>query len=785
MSTTLRSPKTNLKRLEILLVLALLLASVTSAQAVLFRVGPNDVPSPPGNGFPLWYQDTQGLALDLCLPRNQAQLDAGVCLILPPDQDPAGLNLPIVFPTNFPDEAFWWNATAVTDLTPTSRAVLVLAVEAAFGGGAVAVGDQVTFGRLRIVADAPVAGNYTVTTPYGVKVFPDVQEGRRAITFTSDIGIGAPGDFSGALRSEVGPFLRAAAAPGGPALAPITVLGDPTGDQFLSDPALPVSVTGSPIDDPDDPAIPPRKANFFRICVDNPLGLDGLGGPLCATETGFTLVGKVHRGAIGSPLTLDRATYARSAAGAHVDVFASASPGPGATTPRLFFGDAAGTNLMPSTLMNGPTNLGQFYGQSIPASPEALPAGVVVTNTADTPPSSVTQSLVDEVTITQASYDPGPGTLTITATSSDKGMVALSVILPPQLFAIGLPGSAGSETLTPTGNAADPAEQRLVYTIPIPLPPGGPVPPFAVNVISSVGGQDTEVVTTVAGGAFAAGGPIAVDDSVSVEAGSVLPTTIDVLLNDFGFSANTVVIVSQGQNGTAAADPVSGVVTYTFINNQLIGEDVFTYTVKNAAGLESNIASVLVTTTTPVGGPIPIAINDGPFSVQVNASLVIAAATLIANDSGNGGTIDPASIQIVSATGGGAVFAAGAVTFTAGNTAGNFNFTYTVANTGGQRSAPATVSITVLPGNAAIVINAAEFRTGTRRWDVTGTSTVSGTTVTVRLVRTGAVIGTAPVVAGAWSLRVLGSTVIAVNGDRVNATSDAGGNATLLVRVRQ
>jgi hypothetical protein len=58
MSTTLRSPKTNLKRLEILLVLALLLASVTSAQAVLFRVGPNDVPSPPGNGFPLWYQDT-------------------------------------------------------------------------------------------------------------------------------------------------------------------------------------------------------------------------------------------------------------------------------------------------------------------------------------------------------------------------------------------------------------------------------------------------------------------------------------------------------------------------------------------------------------------------------------------------------------------------------------------------------------------------------------------------------------------------------------------------------
>src|SRR5262245_64709472 len=58
------------------------------AQAVLFRVGPLDVPSPPGHGFPLWYQDTKGLVLDLCLPTNQAQLDAGVCLILPPAQDP-------------------------------------------------------------------------------------------------------------------------------------------------------------------------------------------------------------------------------------------------------------------------------------------------------------------------------------------------------------------------------------------------------------------------------------------------------------------------------------------------------------------------------------------------------------------------------------------------------------------------------------------------------------------------------------------------------------------------
>ena len=254
------------KRFELLLLLAVLVLGATSAQAVLFRVGPNDVPSPPGNGYPLWYQDTAGLALDLCLPKNTAQLNAGVCLILPPDQDPvAGLNLPIVFPTNYPDEAFWWNGTAVMDIDANNRAVLVLGLEAAFGGGAVAVGDQVTFGRIRVVVDAPVDGTYTVTHPYGVKVFPDVVAGRRAITFTDDIGIGAPGDFTGALKSGVGPFLQAAELPGGPPRPYFTVPGDDSGDQFLADTAAPVFVTGSPVDDPQTPGKRPIFSGFASM----------------------------------------------------------------------------------------------------------------------------------------------------------------------------------------------------------------------------------------------------------------------------------------------------------------------------------------------------------------------------------------------------------------------------------------------------------------------------------------------------------------------------------------
>ena len=496
-------------------------------------------------------------------------------------------------------------------------------------------------------------------------------------------------------------------------------------------------------------------------------------------------MGKVHTAAIGSPLTLDRTTYSRNATGAHVDVFATAKPGPGAPPPRLFFGDAAGTNLMPSTLMNGPTALfGQFYGQSIPPAAAAIPASVIVTNIADNPPSSIAQSLVDEVNITAASYDPATGSITITATSSDKG---IGTIVPPQLSALGLPGSVtGSDPLLPVGGA-DPAEQRLVYAIPAPLPPGGPVPPFAITVISTAGGQDTESTSTLAGGSFAAGGPVAVDDVVLVEASATLVSVpVPVLTNDFGYDPATVRIVSQGKNGTASVVDAAGTVIYTFINPLLVGDDTFTYTVRNAAGLESNVAFAVVTTTAPAGGPAPIAVGDGPFSVQVNAALTIPAATLLANDSGNGGILDPASILIASVTGGTATVAAnGDVTYNAGGVPGNFNFTYTVASTTGQRSAPATVSITVLPANAAITITAAQFRTGTRRWDVSGTSNVNGSTVTVRLVRTGAIVGTAPVIGGLWTFRVQPSTVIAVNGDVVSATSTAGGNASLAVRVRQ
>ena len=43
-------------------------AASLSAQADLQRWALSTQPSPPGHGFPLWYQDLSGTVLDICLP---------------------------------------------------------------------------------------------------------------------------------------------------------------------------------------------------------------------------------------------------------------------------------------------------------------------------------------------------------------------------------------------------------------------------------------------------------------------------------------------------------------------------------------------------------------------------------------------------------------------------------------------------------------------------------------------------------------------------------------------
>ena len=154
-------------------------------------------------GFPIWYQEDDGTA------------NGGLPLTLCPPFDPMCIGDPIdtsdetqvAFGTG--GEQFWFLAVAeerVGDL----RYLLTLAVEATFGGDHEIVdGNQIAFGRERIRIDTAVAGTYRVTHPYGQRIFENVGVDRRAINFTSDIGITDPADpdgaFVGTLYSDIGP----------------------------------------------------------------------------------------------------------------------------------------------------------------------------------------------------------------------------------------------------------------------------------------------------------------------------------------------------------------------------------------------------------------------------------------------------------------------------------------------------------------------------------------------------------------------------------------------------
>ena len=227
------------------------------ASAELSGVGPVD----PGHGYPLWYEDGNGLRLELCLDG--------------PPQCLAGLVNPSLPATvgNMPDEAFWWAAEAQMTLPTGGDALLVLAQEAAWLNELPEAGQNMAFARVRIrVTGLTVGEEYTVTHPYGTDTFVAEAQDRN-INFTEDIGCAAaPCDFGLALAGRVGPFLT-----WNPAQAPAPPAG------FIGDPAVEHTVVGSPLGN-----------NFFRI-TGPALGAGGVQTNL------FSVQGKLATGAQPTP----------------------------------------------------------------------------------------------------------------------------------------------------------------------------------------------------------------------------------------------------------------------------------------------------------------------------------------------------------------------------------------------------------------------------------------------------------------------------------------------------
>lgn len=703
-------------RKTIRLLSLLALAAITPCtMADLYRVGPVN----PSNGYPLWYQDSTGLALNLCIP-NAAELASGSCLIFASDlPNPSSIEQ---FPNNFLDEHFWYNVNTSIP-TASGTAKLVIALEAAFAGQVVA-GGQISFGRVRIIIDVPApGGTYTVTHPYGVETFPDVAPGKRAITFTEDIGINcAPGDFTCALGSRVGPFLRASATPGGLPLPPVTL---PGGNTYLADPAIPTAITGSPF----------ANNNIFKIEGPN------VGGPgINVIQTSlFNLMARVHTAPIPSATIIDRATYVRDASGGKIDVFAQTVPSIGAATPVLSF---AGVNLPPEK-MRASSNGTNFYGQASLTQPELLPASILVTNNGDVPPSTFEANLVDEVRITQADYDAQAQTLAISAISSDAFMK-------PALQAEGL-GALVNGSL-------------LVQNISVP-------PPF-VRVISAAGGRSKMQIGTSKAVQVA---PAAIAQNDLATTSENQPTVIDVRSNDMEAGMMTVKLLGAPGHGTAVIDP-AGLVTYTPATN-FFGTDTFTYVLTGPSGSgESNIATVTVDVA--MVALKPIAAPDAA-GVTLSTPPTTVLIDVLANDGAINGTLDRGSVQIKQQPASGTVAVdptTGKLAFTPAST-GTAVFTYTARDSFNVESDPAQVSVSVVapgggtgtgPGAAPIIsIGKATASTSTSKgvtttkWVVEGSATVptSAQSVSVSVyigaTAAGTPLGTVDVDAtGAWRLRL-------------------------------
>lgn len=236
---------------------------VMPANAELEAVSPTTVA-----GFPEWYEDSNGLRLDLCLAPSISRPQPGYCLTDPPDlKQPPSVDAENPANSNFPDEAFWWAAEAQVQRN-NINAILVLATEAAFVNEDPIDGDQMVFNRTRIrIKGSALKANkkYKITYPYGEQILTAIQKDRRKppeISFNQDfacaVSVTTACKFDDLLspgttrfKNLIGPWLR---WPDNPMDMP------PAG--YIGDPNVPHTVIGSPIANTRHST---RFQNFFMV----------------------------------------------------------------------------------------------------------------------------------------------------------------------------------------------------------------------------------------------------------------------------------------------------------------------------------------------------------------------------------------------------------------------------------------------------------------------------------------------------------------------------------------
>jgi hypothetical protein len=364
-------------------------------------------PAHPDHGFPMWFEDKNGMRLELVL--NEDPMAPAIGELPTPG---AALS----FPSNYPDEAFYFMAEAqlpVGGVGIVGRARIILALEAAFGAsGAPDPRTRIVFGRLRVRMDDLIPGaKYKVTHPYGVLDELEADEGGR-VFHTVDWGI-IENDGTAVLRSgQVAPFLTWDAG------APVGYIGDGITDH---------RITGSPF-----------GTNFVRI--EGPRIAEAGGTPDPADPANpdkvwtdlFSVQGRIAR-QIGAQPT--QCVSTPTAAGVRIGVHASSAPGQSL--------ELVGDGLR--VAMTGGAAGGRDYVGL--AEVAALPATLHVINVSDTQPTRFPMQATDGVIIESAVHDISAQSLTIRARSSDPA--AVLKLQPLNLLIDSLPKTFSGIAATP------------------------------------------------------------------------------------------------------------------------------------------------------------------------------------------------------------------------------------------------------------------------------------------------------------------------------------------------
>ena len=758
------NPGKNYLRHAIQMALAGSLLASGMASAVLLDHGPSD----PVITFPSWYRDTEGLALGLCRSTT--------AFCFPLAANPAG------FAGNIGDEAFYSLVEFKNIATGSDFQYRYLgALEASYLPGPTPKhGDETVFARIRITFNfnnANKNGTYTVTHPFGVHTFENVQAttkqnlqgGQAANYFTVDVPLGT--GFDGALEGPLGPFIKWD-----------TDLPLVSGaEEFVGDPTVPHTFTGSPF-----------GTNLIRI--QGPVGsnLDGLGNDFIEQYLGNVL-GQKWTAPIAEALKVDGSYKVRKAGVNGIDVWATSTP-----NQRLI---VTGEGMPSLQLFPTGTVAGKYHGHIEYPSTQAVPPQITVTNLSSNPVNSVSTGLEDGVEISQATFDTVTRQILIVAHSSDE-------VTNPDLVVEGLTGAQptvpvtapatiyGMTSLQCPVSLTDSANVCFSGSLPATIEP-----PQNISVISTGSGIHADHFLSINGAPQNPDNPpVAINIpapgfTVSTSGATVLT---DVLPAD-------ALIIRQPVNGIIAF--LNSAWVFTANATAIVGTDSFTF-VRQAANNEAVSNVAIGNLTLAFNATAPRAVADqfaatygGTTAAQITAKT--RTVTILGNDKPASTNpldqINPATTSLTIVTeptkGNLTKLASGQITYvtktaTAASGGADF-FEYKVNNSSDPALSSNTVRVDITNFSAAeaVSVASAKYTIASRKWVVVGTSSwfgpnLANTTATC-WTGTGAaptastLIGSVPVdSAGNYQLAVLGAAVpTGVNNGALRCKTSNGGLA--------